>query len=555
MAAGPYFVLGPATVLSGLGLMRGPDRTVPTPTEDWRSAQVDVIIPALNEEEHIVLCLASVLRQTVRPRRIVLVDDGSSDRTIERAEAFCRFHGVDLIAIRRRKPIGKTPTIKRQARELDSDVEFILDADTVLESNNYIERAVQELYQAVGIASACGTILPLRRKDRRRLADDPDMRGFQQQFPFEAPRRARPLLHDFLAGVTGLYREVLYLFLQHFVYRGQMTFFGTITNPVGCAVAYRRKYVERLFDHFTPLLGDDLTNSEDIFIGFAMLDQGYRNIQLTDVYARTVEPEVQRLPRQVYLWSSAFLQSCYYFDPLLKSPVTMIKQALRRRLKRKPAAVPAQRAAASVPPQHAFALAGAPAAAFGSAGPEPRRQIFGRRTLEDGRAAGWVPLPDSLGPHVYASASAAARRIEAIEPAEERAPRGEETPAPKPGGRERRVIGEPYRQPFGRDRTRDSGRPSGWMLMMSAVEKVFFPTSLLIMMLLGNWRGLAVTIAVEAVIGVLILAIIMKGRRVEYLVKGLAIVPIRYALITSELVTLARFTTDLWITNNRRWRK
>jgi len=47
----------------------------------------------------------------------------------------------------------------------------------------------------------------------------------------------------------------------------------------------------------------------------------------------------------------------------------------------------------------------------------------------------------------------------------------------------------------------------------------------------------------------------MKGHRLEYVVKGLAVVPIRYALMTSELVTLARFASDLWITNNRKWRK
>ena len=141
--------------------------------------------------------------------------------------------------------------------------------------------------------------------------------------------RPHEWLHDLATGVTNLYREVLYVFLQRFVYQGQMVFFGTITNPVGCAVAYRRKYVERLFDHFGPLLGDDLTNSEDIFIGLAMLNEGYRNIQLTDVTARTVEPEVQNLPKQVYLWSSSFLQSCYYFDPLLKSPFKALKRRLR----------------------------------------------------------------------------------------------------------------------------------------------------------------------------------------------------------------------------------
>ena len=510
MATTPYFVLGPATILSTLGLMRGPDRTKPTPAEDWRTAVVDVIIPALNEEEHIALCLASVLRQTLRPRQIVLVDDGSTDRTIEIAEAFCRHHHLNLVSIRRRKPIGKTPTIKRQARELDSDVEFILDADTVLESDNYIERAVQELYQGVGIASACGTIVPLRRKDRRRLNDSPEMRRFRLRFPSDIHPRERGWLRDLSAGVTNLYREVLYLFLQRFVYHGQMVFFGTITNPVGCAVAYRRKYVQRLFDHFGPIFGDDLTNSEDIFIGLAMLNEGYRNIQLTDVTARTVEPEVQRLPRQVYLWSSAFLQSCYYFDPLLKSPFKAIKRRLR----------PRQRTAgqaARAPHQ--------PALAYADAG---------------------VQLG---GPISYSLPS---RRD--VQPADRRSIRGVEQPAQR-GGAERRVVREPYRQAFGRDRTLEFGRPAGWMLMMSAVEKVFLPTALIIMIILRNWEGLAMTIAAETLIGLLDLAIIMKGRRLEYVFKGLMVVPIRYGLMTSELVTMARFGSDLWITNNRKWRK
>ena len=39
-----------------------------------------------------------------------------------------------------------------------------------------------------------------------------------------------------------------------------------------------QKYIKDLFDHYEPILGDDLTNSEDIFIGFAMNDNGYRNI-------------------------------------------------------------------------------------------------------------------------------------------------------------------------------------------------------------------------------------------------------------------------------------
>ena len=219
MAQLPFFVLSPSTILSLTGFIHGPDRTTPTPAEDWRKATVDVIIPALNEAENIVHCLASVAGQTVRPRRIVLVDDGSTDGTVARAKAFCKSRRIELIAIRRRSPIGKTPTIKRQAREFDSDVEFILDADTVLESPTYIQRTVQELYQGAGIASAFGTVLPQTRRDRKRIAESAAVRAFNRTHPLGVTARKGGWLRDARRGITNLYREVLYLFLQRFVYR------------------------------------------------------------------------------------------------------------------------------------------------------------------------------------------------------------------------------------------------------------------------------------------------------------------------------------------------
>jgi hypothetical protein len=175
-----------------------------------------------------------------------------------------------------------------------------------------------------------------------------------------------------------------------------MVFFGSITNPVGCAVAYRRKYIADLFDRYEPIFGDDLTNSEDIFIGFALNHEGYRNIQLQDVQARSEEPEVQRLPRQVYLWSSSFLQSCYYFDALLRTPFKMFKRWRKR-----------------------------------------------KRDKESG--------------------------VEEL-----------------------RVIKEQYRQPFGEKATKEYGRPIGWAMFLGALEKIGFPTALIIMLVLRcgkRWRS------------------------------------------------------------------
>ena len=525
MAVFPYFVLGPNAALSLAGLTHGPDRTTPTPADDWRTAKVDVVIPAFNEADTIVLCLASLLRQTMRPRRVILVDDGSTDGTMESAKAFCRQNGLELLAIQRAKPIGKTPTIKRQAREFDSDVEFILDGDTVLESPDYIERTVQELYQGIGIASACGTILPMRRRDRRAFAGDPVVRAFAAVPGVAQPVAEEPRMLACLRGVTNVYRDVLYVFLQRFIYSGQMVFFGTITNPVGCAVAYRRKYVEALFDHVGPILGDDLTNSEDIFIGMGMLNEGYRNIQVNDVLARTVEPPCHRLPRQVYLWSSSFLQSCFYYDTLLRSPLLAVRRLFTRKASERAARVPAPAAASQSP-----MMAGMPALAGAGAG-------------SDDTSAMSALMRSAVVPGGPAGSSGASTSPEI-------GFRGD-----FPAGRERRQVREQYRQPFGREHTRRFGRPVGWLLAAGLIEKVCFPVALVIMLALAQWEALLVTLGFESLLALIVLVIVAKGQRLQYFFKGLAVVPLRYLLIGAEVVTLGRFATDLWITKNRKWRK
>jgi glycosyltransferase involved in cell wall biosynthesis len=459
MATAPWFVLSPNALLSVVGLLRGPDKTVPTPAEDWQQAVVDVVIPAFKEEDNIIHCLASLARQTKRPRNIILVDDGGRDQTVPRAREYAAAAGLNLIVIERSTSIGKTPTIKRQAREFDSDVEFILDGDTYLESTDYLARCVQELYQGAGIASACGTVLPMRPKNRHALAQTPEFRQWHGAETYDDPHARRGALHALWWWITNTYRECLYMFLQRFVYKGQMVFFGSITNPVGCAVAYRRKYVKDLFDKYEPIFGDDLTNSEDIFIGFALNNEGYRNIQLQDVIARSEEPEVQRLPKQVYLWSSSFLQSCYYFDPLLRTPFKLFKRARKKR---------------------------------------------------EEKQSGVADL---------------------------------------------RKIAEQYRQPFGEQYTRDYGRPIGWAMFLSAIEKIGFPTALIIMTILRMWEPLAVTLIAEVILSLAVLFVVGKEQRLAMVAKGLVMTPVRYAMIVADTITIARFAGDLWITGNRKWRK
>ena len=118
-----------------------------------------------------------------------------------------------------------------------------------------------------------------------------------------------------------------------------------------------------------------------------------------------------------------------------------------------------------------------------------------------------------------------------------------------------RKIQEPYRAAFGAKYTKIIGRPIGWSVLTSALEKISFPTIIVIMMILGLWKVLGITIAAETMLAVLFLTIVAKRHRLAYFFKGILLTPIRYATILFDLFVLGRFAVDVWILKNRRWRK
>ena len=241
-----------------------------------------------------------------------------------------------------------------------------------------------------------------------------------------------------------------------FYYMGLQNLFGSIPNPVGCAVAYRREYLKELFDLYEPQMGDDLTSSEDIFFGSAFINIGYHNTQVPGIVARSDEPEVHRIPGQLVKWSSAWLQTAYYLPQVLVSPFKFHKRISHRRR---------------------------------------NAEVAQKRRVVDG-----------------------------------------------------------YRQPFGVRFTQQLGRPGGWLIFFGVVEKISFIVVLVILLAIGAWETLAITILAEIVLFTVLLAVFSKGRRLEYAAKGILITPLRYGMLVFDIVTFARFCVDL-ATSRRGWRK
>lgn len=52
-------------------------------SDEFKKMKVSVIIPAYNEEKYIGKCLDSLLKQTYEDLEIIVINDGSKDKTLK----------------------------------------------------------------------------------------------------------------------------------------------------------------------------------------------------------------------------------------------------------------------------------------------------------------------------------------------------------------------------------------------------------------------------------------------------------------------------------------
>lgn len=121
-----------------------------------------VIIPAHNEEAFISLTLESLLLQTLHPKKVIVVNDNSTDNTEIIIDEFAKtvpyIQKVNTVSSGEHMPGSKVINAFDQGlKDLDDDYDFIvkLDADIVL-PKDYFENISKVFHQSPSIGIAGG---------------------------------------------------------------------------------------------------------------------------------------------------------------------------------------------------------------------------------------------------------------------------------------------------------------------------------------------------------------------------------------------------------------
>jgi N-acetylglucosaminyltransferase len=225
------------------------------------TATLTVIVPAHNEELGLPATLESLARQTEPAEQIIVVDDGSADRTSEVAAAY----GATVL----RPPRNLGSKAKAQNHALphcSTDLVLAVDADTVL-APDYIEK-IKPAFDDPEVVVAAGNV--------------------QTRFARSAWERGR---------------SIEYLFGFHWHRPIQ----NAANSPVvcsGCCSAFRRETLVA-FGGFP-----ERTIVEDMDYTWSMQIAGRRAVYVGAAVAWAADPEtLPYLRKQVWRWMSGFFQN------------------------------------------------------------------------------------------------------------------------------------------------------------------------------------------------------------------------------------------------------
>jgi len=125
-------------------------------------AQVAIVIPARNEEDHIGKSLESIINQELKPYKIIVINDGSSDKTGEIASSF---KNVEVVNIKKHESLlakrELANTLNAGLIKLRDDKEcqyVMLSGADIIYPKNYLSTIITRLRFKSNISIASGII-------------------------------------------------------------------------------------------------------------------------------------------------------------------------------------------------------------------------------------------------------------------------------------------------------------------------------------------------------------------------------------------------------------
>ncbi len=114
------------------------------PIKYKRPESLSIIIPVLNEEDKLANCVQAIVNQNY-PTEIIVVDGGSTDKTVERAQSFSQTTVIQA-------PPGRGIQIRAGIAKASGDIIMIVHADSLLRSQsiNRVMTAMQHQLDAAG---------------------------------------------------------------------------------------------------------------------------------------------------------------------------------------------------------------------------------------------------------------------------------------------------------------------------------------------------------------------------------------------------------------------
>lgn len=224
--------------------------------------RVSVIVPAFNEEKSMASSIESLLAQSYGNYEVILVDDGSSDKTLEIAK---KYEGQVLKVVHQDNK-GKAKALNAGIRASTGELILTVDADTRL--NPGALRALSDRFSSdPGLGAIAGNVKVDRAK------------GFLQRLQEV----------EYTTGI-GLTRK------------GQSMLSSVMIVP-GPIAAFRKRAVEKV-DYFS-----SDTFAEDFDITLAILEERYK-VQYEDrAIAYTIAPRgIEDLLKQRRRWYRGMIQ-------------------------------------------------------------------------------------------------------------------------------------------------------------------------------------------------------------------------------------------------------